>query len=271
MIALRRVFVAVLAGFVGFLPAQAAFARSYKAHIGYIADVVDERDERVEDVVVFEPPPPEGPDLNKRIFNEQLTREFTDRYHEKFGYTEQQRAYLAPNQHTYYNDQFSFRGTAEQTDEEKRKFAEFMLRRLTEFHVENYMKSDPKTRAVWEAKEKLSNVKMKVGNNIRITGKYSISGNNMDLIVKNPWVDSKVVLHMKGAKVDETVLSLSRPITKTLSAESHYKFRDGIVTLVGSKALSPGLSTTLTTSTYTNHAGTSPRESVYLAGLSYSY
>src|SRR4051812_13044537 len=133
MCAPRRVIMAVLACFVGLLPAQAAFARVYKTHVGYLEDVTGERDERVEDVVVFEPPASDGPDLNQRIFNDQLSREFSDRYHEKFGYTEQQRAYLAPNQHTYYNDQFAFKGTAEQTDEEKRKFGEFMLRRLTEF------------------------------------------------------------------------------------------------------------------------------------------
>ena len=252
-------------------PMHKALARDYKAHFGYTADVAGEREERVEDLVVITPPEPQGPPLQNRIFNETLSREFTDRYHAKFGYTEQQRAYNAPNQHTYYTDQFGYEGTAEQTDAEKRKFAEFMMRRLAEFHVENYAKNDPKVRPVWQAKERISNLNASVGKNIRLSGKYSIAGNSADIIVKNPWVDSKIVLFMKGAGVEESVLSLSKGITKTVSAESHYKFNDGIVTLIGRKSITSALSTTLTTSTFTKSTGSSTRESVYLAGLSFSY
>jgi hypothetical protein len=273
LIVMRCHILLVLAVMMGIIfPSMKAFgARSFQMHPGYLENVTGERNEIVEDVIVFAPPSDGKPELRAQIFDDKLTREFTDRYHAKFGYTEQQRAYLAPNQHTYYQDQMSYRGTAEETDAEKARFGEFMVRKLAEYHLENYMKKDPKTRAVWAVKERVTNASMAIGKGIKVSAKYNIAGKSADFALKNPWVDAKVVMILGSGKSAESVFTLSRPITKTVTAESHYKFEDNVVVLVGKKALSPMLTTSLTASTYTKNEGLSRRESVYLAGLTFIY
>ncbi|MCM2280393.1 MAG: hypothetical protein NDI61_00945 [Bdellovibrionaceae bacterium] len=245
-------------------------ARDYGVHSGYLESVRGERDVIVEDLVLLTPPP-SGPSLHQRIFNEKLTKEFTERYEQKFGRTEQQRVYLAPNNNTYYTDLFGFQGTPQQTDNERRRFGEFMLRRLTEYHVENYAKTDPKARVVWEAKEKLSNVKVAVGKSVKVSAKYSISGNSADINFANPWLGAKVTLYMGDDFTREAIVSLSKGLTPTVSAETHWAMDDGIVSLIGRKAMTPVLQTSFTMSTYTHHGGVSRRESLYLTGASYSY
>lgn len=224
----------------------------------------------VEDLVIVGPPET-GMSLRERIFNAKLTKEFTDRYEQKFGRTEQQRAYLASNNQTYYTDPFGFQGTPQEINNERRRFGEFMIRRLAEHHVENYAKHDPKARVVWEAKEKLSNVRLAIGRAVKVNAKYSLSGNSADIHLQNPWVGAKVTTYFGDSFVRETVISLSRGITPTIVAETHVAFDDGIVSLIGRKSFTAALSGSLTASTYTHHGGVSRRESLYLAGLGFSY
>ena len=41
-------------------------------------------------------------------------------------------------------------------------YGQYVLRRLSEYHVDNFAKSDPSVRPLWEAKEKLSKVNVQV-------------------------------------------------------------------------------------------------------------
>ncbi len=247
-----------------------ALARNYSPHSGYLMAVKEERTASVTDFEIFGPPPPLTP-LRSRIFNDKLSREFTDRYEIKFGRTEQQRVYSSPNRHTYYSDLWGFRGTAEETDNEKRKFGEFMLRRLSEYHVENYAKNDPSVRPVWEVKEKISQVKMQIGSKVKFHAKYSISGNAIDIRIDNPWLLTKITMQMGSGGVEETIVSASRSLTPTVSLESHWYTTDGITSFIARKALTPTIGTSLTTSTFTHEHGKTQRESLYLAGVSYAF
>lgn len=265
----------VFAALIAVMPDAFAWGRTYGPHEGYLATTAGERDTRIEDMVIIQPPPAEGPSLRERIFNDKLSREFRERYEEKFGRTEVQRVYNSPNKFTYYDDQYGFRGTPQEASDERRRFGEFMVRRLMEYHVDNYAKSDPKVRPVWEAKERLSKMELKVSE-FRFDAAYSISGNTVDLKVVNPWIESKFVLQMDPGKfgpgpVEETMVSLGKNVTKTIRLESEYKITDGIVTYIGRKSLSPVLGTTLSASTFVRDEGKSRRESVYLAGLNYVF
>ncbi len=250
--------------------APSVHARNYTPHAGYIAAVKEERTEAVLDLEIFVPPPPLT-SLKSRIFNDKLSREFTDRYEAKFGRTEQQRVFNSPNRLTYYSDLWGFRGTAEEKDNEKRKFGEFMLRRLAEYHIENYAKNDPSVRPIWEAKEKISQVKMQIGKRVKFHAKYSISGNSVDIRIDNPWLLTKITMQMGGGGVEETILSTSRSLTPTVSVESHWYTTDGVAALIARKALTPTIGTSLTASTFTHEHGKSQRESLYLAGVSYVF
>jgi hypothetical protein len=254
---------------------RVALARDYRPHSGYISSIAEERTERVSDMVVIQPPKDDGPTLRERIFNDKLSKEFRERYEEKFGRTEVQRVYNSPNRFTYYDDLYGFRGTDEQVNSERRRFGEFMVRRLAEWHFDNYAKNDPKVRPVWEAKERLSQVRVEV-QQFRFDIRYTLSGNYADLNVINPWVVSKITFNMDpGAfgptPVQETVLAVSKPLTATVGLDGYYYFNDGVITTVLRKALRPRLGTSLTVSTFTKDSGKSVRESVYLAGLNYSF
>lgn len=244
-------------------------ARSYGPHTGYTAKVEREREEMVQDIIIFTPPAPDKPPLKDRLYDEKMTNEITERYRQKFGYTEQQRAYLAPNSHTYYNDMYTYSGTALQADSERRRFGEFIVRRLGEHHFDKMFRDDPKFNSVYVAKQNITNSSATVSRKVKFKGKYHISSNTATVEVQNPWVDTRVTIEMDDSR--EAVISLSRQLTQTVRGETHFKKVDGIATVVGSKAFTPLLSTTLSVSTFTNRTGTSARASVYLAGVNWTY
>jgi hypothetical protein len=251
-------------------------ARNYAPHNGYLASVDGERDLVIEDLVIIPPPPPLGPPLRERIFNEKLSREFRDRYDEKFGRTEVEQVYNSNNRFTVYDETWGAGGTLQELSEERQKFGDYMLRRLLEYHVDSYAQNDPQVRVVWEAKERLSNINVEV-RQFRFDMNYQLAGNTFDLKVVNPWVSTaRVRLQMNPGSfgpgpVDETFISIGRPVSRKLAIESHYAVTDGVVSLIGRTPLTPALGASLTASTFTKSSGTSRRESLYLAGLSYRF
>lgn len=237
---------------------------------GYTDDVRAEREQVIRDLVWADRPSEEAI-LRDRIFNQALSKEFRERYEQRFGQTEIERVVLAPNRLSYYNDVYGMKGTPQELLDERRKFGEFMVRRLTEWHVENYAKHDPKVRPVWEAKEKISNLKVEVAS-FRFDAQYSIAGNTLDLKMINPWVQSKVTLIMNPDQfgpgpVDETLLSVIKPISQTYTVEGRWRVTDGIVSLIQYRPLGRFWSGSLTTSAAVKDGGTSPRETLWLAGL----
>jgi hypothetical protein len=170
---------------------------------------------------------------------------------------------------------FGFRGTAQEDNAERRRFGEFMVRRLAEWHFDNYAKSDPKVRPMWEAKEKFSKVAIEVAQ-FRVDMVYTLSGNIADINFTNPWVRSKVSVQMDPGSfgpgpVNEAIFSLGKNLTPSITLDSYYYAVDGVVSVIGRKTLSPRLSTSLSASTFTKSSGRTPRESVYLSGLTYVF
>ncbi|MES2856582.1 MAG: hypothetical protein V4692_12000, partial [Bdellovibrionota bacterium] len=49
---------------------DALAARQFGPHLGYLESTKGERELKVEELVLFNPPPPLGPPLTDRIFNE---------------------------------------------------------------------------------------------------------------------------------------------------------------------------------------------------------
>ncbi|MBL7689276.1 MAG: hypothetical protein JNJ49_14665 [Bdellovibrionaceae bacterium] len=244
--------------------------RAWARNEDYVSDVRAERLQKERDLVWAQRPEAET-ELRHRIFNEELSREFRDRYEQKFGRTEIERVFQAPNRLSYYNDAYGVRGTPQELGDERRRFGEFMIRRLTEWHVENYAKNDPKVRPVWEAKEKISKLKVEVAS-FRFDAQYSIAGNTLDMKLVNPWVESKVTLLMNPDQfgpgpVNETLVSVFRSITPKYALESRWRVSDGILALIQHRSLGRGWGGSLTTSFALQDGGTSPRETLWLAGV----
>jgi len=254
-----------------------AFAkRDYGPHSGYLENTRTERDTSYADLLL--PPPPVSPsrDLSSKIFNPKLTREFRDRYEERFGRTEEERIYNAPNRFTYFTDIHGFTGTPQEWDDEKRRYGEFVMRRLFEYHLDNYAQNDPKLRPVWEAKERIKEFRVEVAQ-FRFDAQYSIAGNTFDVQMANPFLNLlRVRLQMDPgrfgpAPVLETIVSVGRALTSTISVETHYQAFDQTVVVIERKGFTPNLGGSLTQSTYVATSGISPRESKYLAGLTYIF
>lgn len=237
---------------------------------GYVSNVEEERTEISAELVWIQKPADETV-LRDRIFNQTLSREFRERYEQRFGQTEIERVFLAPNRTSYYNDAYGQKGTPQEMQDERRKFGEFMIRRLGEWHVENYAKTDPAARVVWEAKERISNLKVEVAS-FRVDAQYSISGNIFDIKMQNPWVQSKVSLLMNPDQfgpgpIDEALLSIFKPVNSRYAVEARWRAMDGVVSLIQYKPLWKVWSGSLTTSAAIHGAGRSARETLWLAGL----
>lgn len=274
----RGVFcVAVIATFViASSPFVASAERDFGNHYGYVQTVEEERQSTMTELPLLTAPALVGSNFHERIFNEKLIREFRDRYEEKFGRTEVERSFNAPNRFTYYNDLYGFRGTPEEAADAQRQYGGFVFRRLIEYHVDNYAKNDPKLRPAWEAKERLKEFKVELAQ-FRFDAQYSIAGNQLDIRLVNPYFPlTRVRLQMDPgrigpAPVDETSLALGRPLIEKVFVEAHYRMMDGTVTFIERKPFTPSLSGSLTQSTFTKPVGVSVRESKYLAGVSYQF
>lgn len=241
---------------------------------GYVSDVRTERKEVSVELVWIQNPDDDA-NLNARIFNQTLSREFRERYEQRFGQTEIERVFLAPNRTSYYNDVYGVKGTPQEISDERRKFGEFMVRRLAEWHVENYAKNDPSARVVWEAKERISNLKVEVAS-FRLDAQYSIAGNVLDIKMVNPFVQSKLSLLMNPDQfgpgpIDEALLSVYKPINSRYAVEGRWRVTDGFLSLIQYRPLGRFWSGSLTTSAAIHGAGKSARETLWLAGVSRTF
>lgn len=261
---------------VGFAPEAMAFKRNYNAHPGYLTAIDRERDTESRDFVLIQPPPPLGPNLNQRLFNDKLMKEFRERYEEKFGRTEAEQIYNSPNRFSYFNDLYGFRGTPQELNDEKRRYGDFVIRRLLEYHIDEYAKNDPKVRPVWEAKERLKEVRVEVAS-FRLDMQYSIAGNTLDLKLQNPYASmTRVRIQMDAgtigpAPINEVTYSLGRNLSRTVSVEMHYDAYDGLLNFIQRKELGPQLGLSFSEQTTTTDSGETPRGSTYLAGLTYIF
>jgi hypothetical protein len=270
-----RSLAVLLAGILAW-PGTLLAIGSPNSNEGYLSttqSVENERYEEISDLPLIAPPPPTGPDLRSRIFNNQLSKEFRESYEDKFGRTAAERTYYAPNKYTYFDDPYTLNGTPEDISGQRRAFGEYMIRRLLEYHVDNYAKNDPGVKPLWEAKEKLSNIKAEV-QRMKFDARYDFAGNTLDVREEGPYFNSKLTFQMGGGSpggVGETIFSVSRGLTPTVGLEGRYYFTDGVISWITSKSLTPQLSSTFTVSTFTKPVGTTVRESLYLAGLSYTF
>ena len=253
---------------------ETAAARS-RLPRGYVSNVSAER-AGVSHDLQWAPKPSEEAALGDRIFNQTLSREFRERYEQRFGQTEIERVFLAPNRTSYYNDAYGLKGTPQEMSDERRKFGEFMIRRLGEWHVENYAKTDAKAKVIWEAKERISNLKLEVAS-FRIDAQYSIAGNILDVKMVNPWVQSKLSLLMNPEQfgpgpIDEALLSVYKAVSSRYAVESRWRIRDGILSLIQYKPFARVWSGSFTTSAVIYGESTRmPRETLWLLGASRSF
>jgi hypothetical protein len=250
-----------------------AFAASVP--VGYVSDVAQEKRQKYREIYIFSSRPQQEPSLQEMIFDP-LAKEFRERYREKFNQVDTESLVY---QRTDFSTLDGHRPSQATEDEnaKRRAFAEYMTRRMLEFHVDNYMKTQPQMQPIMEVKERIQNVEVKVNKDTKLNIQYNFAANVIDLILDNPYLDTKVALEMNPSAfgpsdVNESRLWLGKNLTKTVRANANVAATDGIAYVDLSKAIPKyHMGFSLGYSTFFKESGTSVRQSLYLVGLSHSY
>lgn len=241
---------------------------------GYIQDIQAEKNEQFYEVYMSPPAVSmNAADIRAKIFNAQLTNEFRDRWDQKFGYIDTDSLSYDADRFTNFNEN---RNSVqdEQRLNDRRAFGEYMMRRLAEWHMDNYFKSDPSLRAVYEAKEKLSNVQVKVSEQTKVNVNYALADNSVEAKFENPNYDAKLRLemdpgHFGPTNLYEEWLYFGKRLTKSLYVLGTYAYQDGLAQAEIQRAHSARFSTSWRVSTTTTSGGRSPRQSFFGYALNY--
>lgn len=267
----------------GIAPARAALRseQDMSSRQGYVSSInrLAEQQEAGDEIAMS----PVNPDANKlplsqRIFNPALSKEFSESYKRTFGRTEAEQNYNMPSSFTTRDDTSGVITLAEDQNQKQRDFGLYMGRRTMEYHFDNWAKTDPRAKPAYEFKERISQAKLEVSPGYRVDGKYSIGGNTFELNLINPYVRSNVVVQMNPGAVgpttpQETIFKIGKSVSPTVDVDWQYKAMVEAMTLVGTKRLSPALSTSLTGTFFLSDPETDPLQkgNLILAGLTWNY
>lgn len=261
--------------FVWTLVVMAPAARAALPY-GYLSDVAAERGERFYEIFLFTEPAPRTARLSDAIFNRELSKEFQDKYRDKFGTLDTESIAYKQTDFSRLDENKGNNQKLETQSAERKVFAEYMVKRLAEWHVDNYIKSEPAMRPVYEAKERLKKIEVKVTKETKLEARYSFAGNILELIYDNPICDLRVISEMDPSAFGptsprENTYILKRPITTSLRAENSWTQTEGRGKLDFIKVHRSGMSTSLGMSAAYKAGGVTPRDSRLSMGLGYSF
>jgi hypothetical protein len=236
-------------------------------HPGYVMDVEYEQTSRTEEFNIFATPPSEKKrDLKGLIFDRKLSKEFRYRYEQQFGRSSVEQNVTNPSRFDEYFYRTSVGVTLEEDSRRKSLFGEYMTKRLAEHHIDQYAKSTPELKRVYELKDRLSKVNVEVKKGYKVDMNYSLSGNFFQVRLKNPLdMDARIFMQMDpqafgpGAVID-TRLTLGAKLNR------YWRFTtDTFLEREGGRAvvrrgLAPGVSTSLTVSHFPVKPGINQRE-----------
>jgi len=268
-----KVFLAFLILWLSFLPLSASAEKS--PYAGYVSDVQAERSQRFQELYMYMPVSRER-SLQDEIFNP-LSREFKDRYRERFGQTDTESIIYQPTKFSTFDENRGAVLKIEQDNDQRRAFAEYMSKRLIEFHLDNYMKTQPQMKPLMEIKEQVQNVKVEVNESVRMNMQYNFAGNSADFLIDNPWCEAKVSLEMDSSsfgpsETEETRIWLNKDLNKQLKLNTNTTLTDGIAYAEIVRRFERLNFSALTgISTAFKEGGTSTRETKFLVGFSHSW
>lgn len=168
--------------------------------------------------------------LHDEIFSP-LTKEFEDRYREVFGQLDSDSIVYQQSALNAFDENRGVNKSVEQRNQLRRAFAEYMSRRLFEYHVDQYMRTQPQLRPMIELKEQIQNVEVEVNDSIRLNTQYHFASNEMDVILENPWCESKLTFQMNSASIgpgetEEARLRLDKDLDSNLKLSTNTAFYD---------------------------------------------
>lgn len=255
---------------MGSLIQGVALGQSFGKHPGYTYDVPKERT-TIDVEVVLVDPPKESAQLSQQIFDDRLTKEFRLRFEERFGVTSMEQSLNSPgrfDEHIYYGESVSLN----EYRDEQRRFGEYMARRLTEHHADQWAKSKPEVRPLYELKDKVTNLNVTVKKGYKMRINYSLSGGHLDLRLENPYdIDTRLRIETSGGEdPGEVMLIMNSQITRLWSASLLFRNYDGLIQVVGSRYLGPGWYGTITGSSDSTNEGLNEKQDLFLLGMAWT-
>lgn len=250
---------------------------------GYILSLEEENEREYTEIILPIGPLPQLPYKTwfQRIFDDdELAKEFADRYQRQFGRTEAEQAQSVANPFIKIDvvdiNGAVFRGTAIDYQNQRQLFAEYMIRRMFEHNLDKFVKSNPSLRTAYEIKERVSHAEVSVSPGYSLALNYSFSGNTLQIRPINPFFIFEVLYQMNPSQlgpgdISETHWRVGRDFTKKFSVNVYYRQYDAVVSMVLREQFSPIMAGTLTLNTNTRPYGITPREDLALAGLYYSF
>ncbi len=246
----------------------------FGSHPGYLFNVLEEKNKRDIEMVMLDKPKPERKPPGPVIVNEKLSREFQEQYRYRFGQTQAEQVINNPSRDAvfiYSNTQRSI--TFEEYRKYQNQFAEYMIRRLTEYHFDNWAKNDPAIRPVYLMKDKISNVNLQVKKGYKVKLKYNFAGPSFEVKVENPYdLDVGAQAMMSGiiSKPRDIIFTLGYQLTDRVQAQTLYRTEQHLKQLVLSRRMTKRVWVSFTSSTGLVPGYTDISQTLTLVGLSWS-
>lgn len=256
------------------VPAWGAPVRYSPEKGGYVGDARHENRDVGIDLELMEVPVAirERTLLRDQLFDSQLTKEFSVRYKELFGSTAAEVNYNNTQRFGSYDSVTGEWSNVQAKQDKESAFAEYMAKRMLEYHIDNYSKSKDEFKEAYAIKEQLTQQEVAIAPGYEVKSNYSISGNYIDLELINPYVGSRLRTDLGSTLTGpETRVSLDKWLTTKNNIEVQYLFVDGVGRLVFRRILSLSSSVSLTGSTYFKSVGVTEREHLGILGYSLGF
>ena len=254
--------------------------------LGYTQDVKKEKNQITNEMVLPKEPPEQTAALKDILFDPKLEKEFKDEYRKRFGQTDAEINFNAGSLNlgtTRFGDYYMYygpgRGTSFITEQEliqrQRSFADYMMRRMFEYHGDKYARSRNDLRPAYELKEKVAKVNVAVRKGYKVNMNYSYSGKYFNFRLDNPYdvelnfrYDLNPIYATPSGK--EYIFSVGKVINPRIRADMLYNVEDGTGNVSVWRKLTRRMGATLSYSTTFNNSQSTIRQTIYLIGFNWS-
>lgn len=250
--------------------------------MGYTQDVKKEKNQVITEMVLPKEPPEQSTALKEILFDPKLEKEFKDEYRKRFGQTEAEINFNTGSLNlgnSRFGDYGPGRGTSfidsVELTRRQRSFADYMMRRMFEYHGDRYFKSRSDLRPAYELKEKVAKVNVTVKKGYKVNLHYSYSGKYFQARLDNPYdvemqfrYDLNPIYPTKSGK--EYIFTLGKEINPRIRTDFNYTVEDGTGNISVWRKLSRRMGASVSYSTYFNNSPSSIRQSIYMIAWSWS-
>ena len=223
----------------------------YGLHEGYLEGTAGERHRKAKEIVLMDKPKSDEVPLGDVIFNSKFKRDIKEKYERDFGRTDIERNLLAPRRFADLEYSNGVRVTPEEDVHRKKIFGEYVIRKLLEHHVDNYFKSNPSVKPIYEIKERISHLDVKTKGGYKFKLGYSYAGNHVKLRVENPYkIRNRLILQMDSDRVGPSeikgvIIYLGYDFTKKVGVDSYYDSKKESLKIIGYHKVSSTLTTSI--------------------------